>query len=431
MIHYFQPLFPPCCVMLVLSLVMGSMVGAVGKRSTQYTVSSKVLTLAILFDLVVCAANVLVPHIPSYLLVDHAVVVIPLLPIETSLVSMAALKLLHRSHYYRFVFRFGVVSGIALMLISVLAAVWQYYADLLNLLGSPESTGWRFTSVLFYVSLLHFAATILINFFVLVSTMLRYRRQINSYFAYREHQHAYVIQFGTGFYCLYLLAMLSCILLFYGVPIMSVFTISMTLIYIKTTFFVLVVCMFIRFHRRYYIMEPALYTLDEIDEKVENKEARVTLSFGNEPLQAPAETATSPEQVAPVAHRRVNENSSSCLSDEAPSVKYRLEQWVENDKKYFLRDDINLLKVAEMIGVSPRLLSGYLNSIKGINFNLYINQLRIDEAQKLIYRHPEKTLTEIAYITGYSSVAIFSRSFKRITGVTPTQFRQMCVDLEA
>ena len=225
--------------------------------------------------------------------------------------------------------------------------------------------------------------------------------------------------------------MLSCILLFYGVPIMSVFTISMTLIYIKTTFFVLVVCMFIRFHRRYYIMEPALYTLDEIDEKVENKEARVTRSFGNEPLQAPAETATSPEQVAPVAHRRVNENSSSCLSDEAPSVKYRLEQWVENDKKYFLRDDINLLKVAEMIGVSPRLLSGYLNSIKGINFNLYINQLRIDEAQKLIYRHPEKTLTEIAYITGYSSVAIFSRSFKRITGVTPTQFRQMCVDLEA
>lgn len=119
------------------------------------------------------------------------------------------------------------------------------------------------------------------------------------------------------------------------------------------------------------------------------------------------------------------------MSDEAPSVKYRLEQWVENDKKYFLRDDINLLKVAEMIGVSPRLLSGYLNSIKGINFNLYINQLRIDEAQKLIYRHPEKTLTEIAYITGYSSVAIFSRSFKRITGVTPTQFRQMCVDLEA
>lgn len=83
MIHYFQPLFPPCCVMLVLSLVMGSMVGAVGKRSTQYTASSKVLTLAILFDLVVCAANVLVPHIPSYLLVDHAVVVIPLLPIET------------------------------------------------------------------------------------------------------------------------------------------------------------------------------------------------------------------------------------------------------------------------------------------------------------------------------------------------------------
>lgn len=82
-------------------------------------------------------------------------------------------------------------------------------------------------------------------------------------------------------------------------------------------------------------MEPALYTLDEIDEKVENKEARVTLSFGNEPLQAPAETATSPEQVAPVAHRRVNENSSSCLSDEAPSVKYRLEQWVENDKNIF------------------------------------------------------------------------------------------------
>lgn len=426
MIYYLQPLFAPCSVMFVLSLVMASMGEAVAPRSVTYAGACRMLALAMFFDVVVCVSNVLLPHIPANLLSDHAVLFIPLLPIETSLVSMAALMLFHRSRYFKLVLRFGIFPAVGLMLAACIVSLFQYFADAQPTPGMASPADSKPGSVMFDIVIVYFAATIVLNFSVLISSMLRFRRQINSYFAYRERVNSYVLLFGTGLYCLYLLVMFGCILFYFGVPMMSVFSVSLTLIHVKTVFFVLVVCMLIRFHRRYYLMEPSIFALDEIDEKVENPDAKEGLTYdetGNRadglPLQTPdaAEAAVQPVDGG---------NTASGLPDEAPSVKYRLEQWVENEKKYFLRDDMNLLKVAEMIDVSPRLLSGYLNTIKGINFNVYINQLRIDEAQRLIRNNPDKTLTEIAYITGYSSVAIFSRSFKRITGITPTQYRQNC-----
>lgn len=327
------------------------------------------------------------------------------------------------------VLRYGIIPACVLMAVSVSFAFWQYFAVLHISSGAVEQIHLLLNKVLFYVMMFYFAAIILLNFVLLISSMMRFRRQINSYFAFREHHHSYVLLVGTSFYCFYLLIMLGCILFYFGVPMMEVFSVSVTLIYAKCAFFVFAAYLVIRFHRRYYFLEPALYTLDEIDEKVENNDADApgvaTCSVNDSFSPLNAEVTDFANRKTHQSAENNDKNGQISLSEE-PSVKLRLQEWAGHEKKYFLRDDINLLKVAEMIGVPPRLLSGYLNAMKGMNFNQYINALRIDEAKRLIRQYPDKTLTDIAYSTGYSSVAIFSRSFKRITGFTPTHYRQSC-----
>jgi len=53
----------------------------------------------------------------------------------------------------------------------------------------------------------------------------------------------------------------------------------------------------------------------------------------------------------------------------------------------------------------------------------YLTKLRIEKAQELINSNPELILKDIADLVGYSDQLYFSRIFKIITGITPTEFK--------
>jgi AraC-like DNA-binding protein len=55
-------------------------------------------------------------------------------------------------------------------------------------------------------------------------------------------------------------------------------------------------------------------------------------------------------------------------------------------------------------------------------FTQYLNQLRITEAQKLL-QETDQSISEIAYRVGFENLAYFNRSFKKICGVTPKEWR--------
>lgn len=58
----------------------------------------------------------------------------------------------------------------------------------------------------------------------------------------------------------------------------------------------------------------------------------------------------------------------------------------------------------------------------GIPPHQYLQSLRIDRAKYLLISRP-MSITEIAYATGYVSVYHFSRMFKKLTGLSPKQYR--------
>jgi AraC-like DNA-binding protein len=69
------------------------------------------------------------------------------------------------------------------------------------------------------------------------------------------------------------------------------------------------------------------------------------------------------------------------------------------------------------------LLSSLFSKIEGITIEQFIISQKIEKAKELL-RYGELTLSEIAYELGYTSVQHLSNQFKKITGMTASQFRK-------
>jgi AraC family transcriptional regulator len=69
-------------------------------------------------------------------------------------------------------------------------------------------------------------------------------------------------------------------------------------------------------------------------------------------------------------------------------------------------------------------LSNLFSEMEGVTIEQYIIQQKIERVKELL-AYDELTLSEIAYKLGYSSVAHLSAQFKKVTGLTPSKFKQL------
>lgn len=71
-------------------------------------------------------------------------------------------------------------------------------------------------------------------------------------------------------------------------------------------------------------------------------------------------------------------------------------------------------------------LSNIFSEVRGITIQQFIIIHKIEKVKELLL-YDELSLTEISYKLHYSSVAHLSNQFKKITGLSPTQFKQLKV----
>ncbi len=69
-------------------------------------------------------------------------------------------------------------------------------------------------------------------------------------------------------------------------------------------------------------------------------------------------------------------------------------------------------------------LSSLFPSVENITIEHYLIKVKIERAKELLV-YDEKTLSEIAWEMGYSSVAHLSGQFKKVTGFTPSYFKNL------
>ena len=87
--------------------------------------------------------------------------------------------------------------------------------------------------------------------------------------------------------------------------------------------------------------------------------------------------------------------------------------------------DFSVETLAESIGSRPKAVSHAINLLTGKNFNTYLGEFRVREACRLMSdteKMKTMTIESVSEAVGYKSRTYFSRLFKNVTGLTPTQF---------
>lgn len=84
----------------------------------------------------------------------------------------------------------------------------------------------------------------------------------------------------------------------------------------------------------------------------------------------------------------------------------------------------NSIYLSEKLKYDYTYLANLFSETTGITVEQYIIHHKIERVKELLL-YDELNLTEIAYKLNYSSVAHLSRQFKKVTGLTPSFFKQL------
>lgn len=87
-------------------------------------------------------------------------------------------------------------------------------------------------------------------------------------------------------------------------------------------------------------------------------------------------------------------------------------------------EDLTLEDVAAVAGFSKFHFSRTFKQLSGCNFYEYLCHRRVKSSEALLMK-PELSISQIALQSGFSSVSTFNRTFKKMKGCTPTQYRGM------
>lgn len=128
------------------------------------------------------------------------------------------------------------------------------------------------------------------------------------------------------------------------------------------------------------------------------------------------------------------EASESCAFAESESCHAELDEAADNEAGSFVVNNavayieknymnkLHLVDVADQVYVSQWHLSKLLNRYTGQSFSDLLNNVRIENAKKLL-TDPALRIGDIAEMVGFLDVAHFSRVFKKQTGVSANEYR--------
>lgn len=83
---------------------------------------------------------------------------------------------------------------------------------------------------------------------------------------------------------------------------------------------------------------------------------------------------------------------------------------------------LDLQTIAGVANFSPFHFHRIFSFVMGETPNDFIQRLRLEKAAFILLRDKDVTVTEIAYACGFSSISLFSRTFSRYFGVSPSRF---------
>lgn len=141
---------------------------------------------------------------------------------------------------------------------------------------------------------------------------------------------------------------------------------------------------------------------DIIDEELDDDKAKPN-SEGEVAEEASAPTATLTEQ-------------------QCKQIRTSIERW--RKAQGYSQPDVNSTNLAAKLRVPKRQLILYLSVYEGKTFRVWLSELRIEEAKRMLIEDENYKLETIAYACGFSHRNYLQNHFKAITGFTPREWQE-------
>jgi len=125
------------------------------------------------------------------------------------------------------------------------------------------------------------------------------------------------------------------------------------------------------------------------------------------------------QELRPIASATLNKKELERRTNELVNFLHQ--------EEFYLKPQIRLSDLATALGLRNYLLSEVINRGLGTNFYDLINGLRIDRSKRMLLdpANAHMNILGIAMECGFNSKSSFNESFLRITGTTPSKFRDL------
>lgn len=94
------------------------------------------------------------------------------------------------------------------------------------------------------------------------------------------------------------------------------------------------------------------------------------------------------------------------------------------EQQPFLNSELKLQDVAVALGTNRTYISTCIRNQRDCSFSQFVNNYRIEYAQQLLRQYPDKKISEVATSSGFSTEMSFFRTFKAVTGLPPSEWRE-------
>ncbi|QHW35503.1 response regulator (plasmid) [Paenibacillus rhizovicinus] len=104
--------------------------------------------------------------------------------------------------------------------------------------------------------------------------------------------------------------------------------------------------------------------------------------------------------------------------------QYSIRQAISYMDNHYSDPELSLERTAEAARISPSYLSRFFKETTGVTFIHYLSRLRLEKAAEMLRTTLLKT-HEIAALAGYMDYPHFSKTFKKMYGVSPVEYRKL------
>lgn len=174
-----------------------------------------------------------------------------------------------------------------------------------------------------------------------------------------------------------------------------------------------VACIFVSFAACSYLQAYAGYHLKCTTEDISHYFLRMDEEMGSKVFSGEAE----PKAEYP-AVGRLDKNRYPA------GLQVEFERLLEKDRIY-LQSDLRLDDVVRLMGTNRTYISRLINEAYRCSFSDLINRYRVNYAKRLMIYSGNLSLEGVALQSGFQHLSGFSRTFKRITGVTPGSWQKV------